>query len=152
MTKHFKGSGVILRFIEFMDVGSSNGWNMQQILPSKEVIARINQVFPLEPISANYSGEVMQRWRYSDGSGEIGVISSPLLKPSAMNALEHSSPRNEGFDFNTLLRSGKSDLEIANAVMNTWSARDDHYSEIRRSQTTNLSSGNRKVEMSYIGG
>lgn len=161
MAKHFKGSGIILRFIEFMDVGSSNGWNMEQVLPSKEVIARINEVFPLEPIEANYSGEVAQRWRYVDGSGEIGVISSVTqtfchectrARISTDGQMYLCLFANEGFDFKTLLRSGKSDLEIANAVMNTWAARDDHYSEIRGSQTASLSSSNRKVEMSYIGG
>jgi len=161
MAKHFKGSGVILRFIEFMDVGSSNGWNMEQVLPSKEVIARINEVFPLETIEANYSGEVAQRWRYVDGSGEIGVISSVTqtfchectrARISTDGQMYLCLFANEGFDFKTLLRSGKSDLEIANAVMNTWSSREDHYSEIRGSDTTNPSSNNRKVEMSYIGG
>ena len=161
MARHFKGSGVILRFIEFMDVGSSNGWNMEQVLPSKEVIARISATFPLEPIEANYSGEVAQRWRYADGSGEIGVISSVTqtfchectrARISTDGQMYLCLFANEGFDFKTLLRSGKSDLEIANAVMSTWSQRDDHYSEIRGSNTANQSSGSRKVEMSYIGG
>ena len=161
MAKHFKGSGVILRFIEFMDVGSSNGWNMEQVLPSKEVIARISAAFPLEPIEANYTGEVAQRWRYSDGSGEIGVISSVTqtfchectrARISTDGQMYLCLFANEGFDFKTLLRSGKSDLEIANAVMSTWSQRDDHYSEIRGSNTANQSSSSRKVEMSYIGG
>ena len=161
MAKHFKGSGVILRFIEFMDVGSSNGWNMEQVLPSKEVIAKISAAFPLEPIEANYTGEVAQRWRYADGSGEIGVISSVTqtfchectrARISTDGQMYLCLFANEGFDFKTLLRSGKSDLEIANAVMSTWSQRDDHYSEIRGSNTANQSSGSRKVEMSYIGG
>ncbi|MBU3549652.1 MULTISPECIES: GTP 3',8-cyclase MoaA [unclassified Polynucleobacter] len=161
MAKHFKGSGVILRFIEFMDVGSSNGWNMEQVLPSKEVIARIHEAFPLEPVEANYTGEVAQRWRYVDGSGEIGVISSVTqtfchecsrARISTDGQMYLCLFANEGFDFKTLLRSSKSDLEIANAVMNTWSTRNDHYSEIRGSHTANLLSGNRKVEMSYIGG
>ncbi|MBU3606207.1 GTP 3',8-cyclase MoaA [Polynucleobacter sp. MWH-Creno-3A4] len=161
MAKHFKGSGVILRFIEFMDVGSSNGWNMAEVLPSKEVIAKIHAVFPLEPIDANYSGEVAQRWRYVDGSGEIGVISSVTqtfchecsrARISTDGQMYLCLFANEGFDFKTMLRSGKSDLEIANAIMNTWSVRDDHYSEIRGSHTANLSTGSRKVEMSYIGG
>jgi cyclic pyranopterin phosphate synthase len=161
MAKHFKGSGVILRFIEFMDVGSSNGWNMAEVLPSKELIARIHEVFPLEPIEANYSGEVAQRWRYVDGSGEIGVISSVTqtfchectrARISTDGQMYLCLFANEGFDFKTLLRSDKSDLEIANAIMHTWAGRDDHYSEIRGSHTTNLSTANRKVEMSYIGG
>ena len=160
MAKHFKGTGVTLRFIEFMDVGSSNGWNMAEVLPSKEVIARINEVYPLEPIEANYSGEVAQRWRYADGSGEIGVISSVTqtfchectrARISTDGQLYLCLFANEGFDFKTLLRTGKSDLEIANAIMNTWAARDDHYSEIRGSNTA-TSAATRKVEMSYIGG
>ena len=161
MATHFKNSSIILRFIEFMDVGSSNGWNMAEVLPSKEVIARINEVFPLEPIEANYSGEVAQRWRYIDGSGEIGVISSVTqtfchectrARISTDGQMYQCLFANQGYDFKTMLRSGRSDLEIANAIMNTWSHRDDHYSEIRGSHTANLSTGNRKVEMSYIGG
>ena len=161
MAKYFKGTGVILRFIEFMDVGSSNGWNMAEVLPSKEVIARINEVFPLEPIEANYAGEVAQRWRYLDGSGEVGVISSVTqtfchectrARISTDGQMYQCLFANQGFDFKTMLRSGRSDLEIANAVMSTWAERDDHYSEIRGSNTANLSTGNRKVEMSYIGG
>ncbi len=161
MATHFKNSGVILRFIEFMDVGSSNGWNMAEVLPSKDVIARINEVFPLEPIEANYSGEVAQRWRYVDGSGEIGVISSVTqtfchectrARISTDGQMYQCLFANQGYDFKTMLRSRSSDLEIANAIMNTWSHRDDHYSEIRGSHTANPSTGNRKVEMSYIGG
>ena len=161
MAKHFKNSGVILRFIEFMDVGSSNGWNMAEVLPSKDVIARIHEAFPLEAIEANYTGEVAQRWRYVDGSGEIGVISSVTqtfchectrARISTDGQMYQCLFANQGFDFKTLLRSGHSDLEIANAIMSTWSNRDDHYSEIRGLNTTNPSAGNRKVEMSYIGG
>ena len=161
MAKHFKGTGIILRFIEFMDVGSSNGWNMEQVLPSKEVIARINAAFPLESLEPNYPGEVAQRWRYADGSGEVGVISSVTqtfchectrARISTDGQMYLCLFANEGYDFKTLLRSGKSDLEIANAIMNTWSKRADHYSEIRGSHTPTLSTGVRKVEMSYIGG
>jgi len=161
MAKHFKGSGIVLRFIEFMDVGSSNGWDLTQVLPSKEVIAKIHEAFPLEPIGANYSGEVAQRWRYTDGSGEIGVISSVTqtfchectrARISTDGQMYLCLFANEGFDFKTLMRSGKSDLEISNALMAIWAARDDHYSEIRGSNTANPNSGNRKVEMSYIGG
>jgi cyclic pyranopterin phosphate synthase len=161
MAKHFKGSGIILRFIEFMDVGSSNGWNMAEVLPSKEVIASINAVFPIKPVESNYIGEVAQRWRYEDGSGEIGVISSVTqtfchecsrARISTDGQMYLCLFANEGFDFKTLLRSGKSDLEIANAIMNTWSARDDHYSEIRGSAIANQSTSHHKVEMSYIGG
>jgi GTP 3',8-cyclase len=161
MASHFKDTGVILRFIEYMDVGSSNGWNMAEVLPSKEVIARIHEVFPLEAIQANYSGEVAQRWRYLDGSGEIGVISSVTqtfchectrARISTDGQMYQCLFANQGFDFKTMLRSGRSDLEIANAIMNTWASRDDHYSEIRGSNTANPSTGSHKVEMSYIGG
>jgi len=161
MAKHFKGSNIVLRFIEFMDVGSSNGWDMTQVLPSKEVIARIHAAFPLEPIDANYQGEVAQRWRYVDGSGEIGVISSVTqtfchectrARISTDGQMYLCLFANEGFDFKTMLRSDKTDLEIANAIMSTWAGRDDHYSEVRGSHTANPASGHRKVEMSYIGG
>ena len=161
MAKHFKGSDTILRFIEFMDVGSSNGWDMSQVLPSKEVIARIHHEFPLEPIDANYLGEVAQRWRYVDGSGEIGVISSVTqtfchectrARISTDGQMYLCLFANQGFDFKTMLRSGQSDLEIANAIMATWAVRDDHYSEVRGSHTANSITPNRKVEMSYIGG
>ncbi|MEY4523646.1 MAG: Molybdenum cofactor biosynthesis protein, partial [Pseudomonadota bacterium] len=160
MAKHFKGSGVTLRFIEFMDVGSSNGWDMSQVLPSQEVVNRIHAVFPIEAIEANYPGEVAQRWRYVDGSGEIGFISSVTqtfchectrARISTDGQLYLCLFANEGFDFKTLLRSGRSDLEIANAIMSTWSGRNDHYSEIRGSNTAGSKSA-RKVEMSYIGG
>ena len=161
MAKHFKGSNIVLRFIEFMDVGSSNGWDMTQVLPSKEVIARIHAAFPLEPVDANYQGEVAQRWRYVDGSGEIGVISSVTqtfchectrARISTDGQMYLCLFANEGFDFKTMLRSDKTDLEIANAIMSTWAGRDDHYSEVRGSHTANPASGHRKVEMSYIGG
>ncbi|MBU3575166.1 GTP 3',8-cyclase MoaA [Polynucleobacter sp. UK-Mo-2m-Kol15] len=160
MAKHFKGSGVTLRFIEFMDVGSSNGWDMTQVLPSQEVADRINAIFPIEPMEANYPGEVAQRWRYLDGSGEIGFISSVTqtfchectrARISTDGQLYLCLFANEGFDFKTLLRSGRSDLEIANAIMSTWAGRSDHYSEIRGSNTIG-SNSSRKVEMSYIGG
>jgi cyclic pyranopterin phosphate synthase len=160
MAKHFKGSGVILRFIEFMDVGSSNGWDMSQVLPSQEVANRIHAVLPIEPIEANYPGEVAQRWRYLDGTGEIGFISSVTqtfchectrARISTDGQLYLCLFANEGFDFKTLLRSDRSDLEIANAIMSTWSGRNDHYSEIRGSNTAGSNSA-RKVEMSYIGG
>ncbi len=161
MAKHFQSTGIVLRFIEFMDVGSSNGWNMTQVLPSKEVIAKIHEAFPLEAIDANYPGEVAKRWRYVDGSGEIGVISSVTqtfchectrARISTDGQMYLCLFANEGFDFKSLLRSDKTDLEITNAIMTTWVARDDHYSEVRGSNTANPDTGNRKVEMSYIGG
>ena len=161
MAKHFRNSGVTLRFIEFMDVGSSNGWNLAEVLPSAKVIAMIHEHFPLEQIDPNYSGEVAQRWRYQDDAGEIGVISSVTqtfchectrARLSTDGQLFLCLFATQGFDFKTLLRSGKSDLEIANAVMHTWSSRDDRYSELRHLNTKDPKRADRKVEMSYIGG
>ena len=161
MAKRFKGNGIVLRFIEYMDVGSSNGWNMAEVLPSQEVIALIHSVHPLEAISANYAGEVAKRWRYQDGSGEIGVISSVTqafcsdcsrARISTDGQLYLCLFANKGFDFKSMLRSGKSDLEIANAIMSVWSKRDDRYSEIRGSISEQAKSLGPKVEMSYIGG
>ena len=161
MAKHFRNSGVTLRFIEFMDVGSSNGWNLAQVLSSADLIALIHEHFPLEQIDPNYSGEVAQRWRYQDDAGEIGVISSVTqtfchectrARLSTDGQLFLCLFATQGFDFKTLLRSGKSDLEIANAVMHTWSSRDDRYSELRHLNTKDPKRADRKVEMSYIGG
>ena len=161
MAERFKGNGIFLRFIEYMDVGSSNGWNMAEVLPSQEVIALIHSVHPLEAISANYPGEVAKRWRYQDGSGEIGVISSVTqafcsdcsrARISTDGQLYLCLFANKGFDFKSMLRSGKSDLEIANAIMSVWSKRDDRYSEIRGSISEQVKSLGPKVEMSYIGG
>lgn len=161
MAKHFRHSGVTLRFIEFMDVGSSNGWDMSEVLPSKAVIERINALYPLEPIEANYAGEVAQRWRYRDGAGEVGVISSVTqtfchectrARISTDGQLYLCLFASQGYDFKTMLRSGASDLEIANAIMGTWSQRTDHYSEIRGQATAEAARQSQKVEMSYIGG
>jgi cyclic pyranopterin phosphate synthase len=157
MARHFRGSGHILRFIEFMDVGSSNGWEMSAVVPSREVIARINEVFPLEPVEANYTGEVAERWRYVDRQGEIGVISSVTqafcstctrIRLSTEGKLYTCLFAQEGHDLRELLREGASDEELDRAIASVWSAREDHYSEIRTANTAGL----RKIEMSYIGG
>lgn len=169
MVKHFKGSGHILRFIEYMDVGASNGWQMQEVLPSKEVIAQINAVYPLENIDANYSGEVAQRWRFADGSGEIGVISSVTqtfchdctrARLSTEGKLFTCLFATSGQDLRGLVRGGYSDEQISASIAGIWKARSDNYSEIRSQQTVQLDSTStsqisdqrRKVEMSYIGG
>ncbi len=157
MARHFKGSGHILRFIEFMDVGASNGWRMDDVVPSREVIDRLDQAFGVEPLTPNYAGEVAERWRYRDGSGEIGVISS-VTRPfcgdcsrarlSTEGRLYTCLFADSGHDFRTLLRGGFSDDQIAGAIAALWSVRSDRYSEIRASQTADR----RKIEMSYIGG
>ena len=157
MAKHFKGSGHIVRFIEFMDVGSTNGWDMDRVVASKTLAAQINEVFPIEPIEANYEGEVAERWRYLDGSGEIGFISSVTqafcrsctrARLSAEGSIYTCLFATEGTDLRMLLRAGAADDQISNLISQTWSERSDNYSEIRTAETSSL----RKIEMSYIGG
>ncbi|MBC9071467.1 GTP 3',8-cyclase MoaA [Thauera sp. CAU 1555] len=157
LARHFRGSGHILRFIEFMDVGASNGWKMDEVLPSREVVERINQVFPLEPVDPNYEGEVAERWRYTDGAGEIGVISSVTqafcstctrIRLSTEGKLYTCLFAQQGHDLRSLLRSGADDATLDAAIARMWAAREDRYSEIRTANTAAL----RKIEMSYIGG
>ena len=158
MARHFRGTGHIVRFIEYMDVGSTNGWRLDDVVSGKEVVEMINRTFPLEPIDANYLGEVAQRYRYLDGQGEIGVITS-VTQPfcgdcsrariSAEGKLYTCLFATHGTDFRELLRSGATEAELDAAIASVWSRRDDRYSEIRTSQTVEIG---RKVEMSYIGG
>jgi len=157
MCRFFKGSGHILRFIEFMDVGSTNGWRMERVVPSRELAERINSALPIEPMDPNYRGEVAERWRYKDGSGEIGFISSVTqafcrdctrARLSAEGRLYTCLFATTGTDLRAPLRSGASDEEISAAIADVWRARADRYSEIRTSDTVKL----HKVEMSYIGG
>ncbi|WP_374484780.1 GTP 3',8-cyclase MoaA [Zoogloea sp.] len=157
LARHFRGSGHILRFIEFMDVGSSNGWRMDDVVPSAEVVRRIHAEFPLEPVDPNYTGEVAERWRYQDGGGEIGVISSVTqafcstctrARLSTEGRLYTCLFAQSGHDLRTLLRSGHSDAELSAAIGQVWQGRGDRYSEIRTAETAAL----RKIEMSYIGG
>lgn len=157
MARHFMGSGHIVRFIEFMDVGATNGWRMDAVMPSAEVIRRIDAELPLEPLDPNYRGEVAQRWRYRDGSGEIGVISSVTqafcrectrVRLSTDGVLYTCLFATQGYDLRALLRASASDDALAAAIGAIWSVRADRYSEIRTAETAAL----RKVEMSYIGG
>jgi cyclic pyranopterin phosphate synthase len=161
MARHFKGSPFILRFIEFMDVGASNGWNMADVVASSEVVRRIGAEMPLEPVAANYAGETAGRWRYADGAGEIGVISSVTqafcsdcsrVRLSTEGKLYTCLFATRGHDLRALLREGRSDLEISNAIAQLWRVRADRYSETRTINTAGLERGARKVEMSYIGG
>jgi cyclic pyranopterin phosphate synthase len=157
MARYFRGTGHILRFIEYMDVGNTNGWRMDDVVPAAEVISTIDAEMPLEPAEANYLGEVASRWRYRDGSGEIGVITS-VTQPfcgtctrarlSAEGALYTCLFAARGFDLRRLLRGGASDEEISQAIQSVWRVRDDRYSEIRSLNTVALP----KVEMSHIGG
>ena len=152
-----KGSAYVLRFIEYMDVGSTNGWRMDDVVPSAEVIERINDAWALEPIDPDYPGEVAERWRYRDGTGEVGVISSVTrafcssctrMRLSTEGSLFTCLFAQEGHDLKALLRAGASDEAIRNEIAAVWQARTDRYSEIRTSQTSSL----KKIEMSYIGG
>jgi GTP 3',8-cyclase len=159
MARHFKDSPFILRFIEYMDVGASNGWKMDEVIPSAEVVRRIDAALPLEPIAPNYNGETAERWRYRDGGGEIGVISSvshafcrdcTRARLSTEGKLFTCLFATSGHDLRALLRSGRSDEEISSAVAHLWRARADRYSELRSSAAIGRAAS--KVEMSYIGG
>jgi cyclic pyranopterin phosphate synthase len=157
MARRFRGTGHILRFIEYMDVGSSNGWKLDEVVPSAEVVRRIAAEFPLAPIDANYPGEVAQRWRYLDGAGEIGVISSVTrafcdsctrIRLSTEGKLYTCLFAQSGNDLRVLLRAGKSDAELDAVLASLWQARQDRYSQLRMAATPDI----RKIEMSYIGG
>jgi cyclic pyranopterin phosphate synthase len=157
MAAYFRGTGHIVRFIEFMDVGASNGWRMDDVLPSREVIERIHAAFPLEQAEPNYTGEVAERWRYRDGGGEVGVISS-VTQPfcgdcsrarlSTEGRLYTCLFAAAGHDLRGLVRGGTDDARLAGSIAHLWSQRSDRYSEIRSNRTEGL----RKIEMSYIGG
>jgi cyclic pyranopterin phosphate synthase len=157
MAERWRASGHILRFIEYMDVGSTNGWRMDEVVPSAEVVQRISARWPLEPIEPNYPGEVAERWRYADGAGEIGVISSVTqafcssctrMRLSTEGALYTCLFAQHGHDLKALVRGGASDDALRDEIAAVWQRRADRYSEIRTSQTSSL----KKVEMSYIGG
>jgi cyclic pyranopterin phosphate synthase len=159
LARHFRNSGHILRFIEYMDVGASNGWRMDEVLPSAEVIARIAAEFPLAAIDANYPGEVAERWRYTDGGGEIGVISSVTqafcssctrIRLSTEGQLYTCLFARAGHDLRALLRHGAGDEALRREIAAVWRGRDDRYSEIRTAATALPERG--KIEMSYIGG
>jgi GTP 3',8-cyclase len=157
MARYFRGTGTILRFIEYMDVGHTNGWRLDDVVPAAEIVETIDAEMPLEPVEPNYQGEVAARWRYRDGSGEIGVISS-VTQPfcgdctrarlSAEGKLYTCLFAVKGHDLRALLRDGASDTELVDAISRIWRFRDDRYSEIRSAETVDLP----KVEMSYIGG
>lgn len=161
MARHFKDTPYILRFIEYMDVGSSNGWKLDEVIPSAEVVRRITEQMPLEQIPMVYVSDTAERWRYTDGKGEIGMISS------VTKAFCHSCVRARistegvlytclfavgGFDLRAMLRNNKSDGEISAAIAQVWRQRDDHYSELRSAQTVGVNTAANKIEMSYIGG
>jgi len=157
MARFFREKGYILRFIEYMDVGHTNGWRMDDVVSANEIIQMVNAEMPLEPLNPNYQGEVAGRWRYKDGSGEIGVVASvtqPFCRDcnrarlSAEGDLYTCLFAVEGFHLRDLLRGGATDDEVSQAIAKTWNKRSDRYSELRSKNTTSLP----KVEMSHIGG
>lgn len=161
MARHFRGSPFTLRFIEYMDVGTSNGWELGEVVPSHEIVSHIDAELPLEPLGATSLGETAARWRYRDGGGEIGVISSVTqafcgtcnrARVSTEGKLFTCLFASEGHDLRALLRGGVDDAELAAAMASIWGARDDRYSEIRSTLTPELRAARPKIEMSYIGG
>jgi len=157
MARFFRGTGRILRFIEYMDVGSSNGWRLNDVVSAREIVATIDRELPLEPIEKNYPGEVAERWRYRDGSGEIGVIASVTqafcadctrARLSADGSLYTCLFATQGHDLRGLVRGEMNDAQITDAIAAIWTSRDDRYSELRSEETVGL----KKIEMSFIGG
>ncbi len=157
MARHFHGSGKIIRFIEYMDVGHTNQWNLDDVYTAAEIVDELRKEFDIEPAEPNYRGEVAKRWRYRDGGGEIGIIASvtqPFCQDctrarlSAEGKLYTCLFATQGRDLRHLLREGASDKYIADVVGRVWSRRDDRYSETRTSESPLLP----KIEMSYIGG
>ncbi|MES2412793.1 MAG: GTP 3',8-cyclase MoaA [Pseudomonadota bacterium] len=163
MVRHFRNTGAVLRFIEYMDVGATNGWRMDEVLPSAQVMARINEVFPLQSMMPNYAGETAERWRHADGGGEVGMISSVTkafcgdcnrARLSTEGKLFLCLFASQGHDLRALLRGGFDDAQIAAAVGHIWQARSDRYSEQRAALPADTAApgNNKRVEMSYIGG
>jgi GTP 3',8-cyclase len=157
LAEHFRWTGTTVRFIEYMDVGHSNGWRMDDVVPAAEIVGRIDDRWPIEAVDAGYRGEVARRYRYRDGGGEIGVITS-VTEPfcgdctrarlSADGRLYTCLFATAGHDLRSVVRSGASDADLADALRAIWTRRDDRYSELRTLETVDLP----KVEMSYIGG
>ena len=179
MARHFRGSGHIVRYIEYMDVGNSNGWELADVVSAREIVERIDERYPLEPVGANYPGEVANRWRYRDGAGEIGVIASvsqpfcggcTRARLSAEGRLYTCLFATSGHDFRATLRTGATDEELRSRLARIWGRRDDRYSELRTAATPSpdarrgagaaagtegrapVTKKTPKIEMSYIGG
>jgi cyclic pyranopterin phosphate synthase len=161
MARHFRGTPVVLRFIEYMDVGATNGWRMDEVLPSADVIARLNAEFPLEAMAASQSGETAARWRYRDGQGEVGAISSVTqafcrdcnrARLTTEGRLFLCLFGTQGHDLRALLRGDRTDPQVAHAIAAIWRGRGDRYSELRAALPPAPADGARRVEMHYIGG
>ena len=162
MAERFRGTPHIVRFIEYMDVGATNGWRLDDVVPAREIVETIGRTYPLLPVEPEYPGEVARRWRYADGAGEIGVISSVTApfcgactraRLSAEGRLYTCLFATEGFDLRGLVRSGASDASLSEAIGSLWGRRADRYSELRSRNTSPEPPGSgRRIEMSYIGG
>ncbi|WP_218511416.1 GTP 3',8-cyclase MoaA [Variovorax sp. dw_308] len=164
MARHFRNTGVVLRFIEYMDVGATNGWRMDEVMPSAEVIALIAKEHPLRPLEPSAPGETAQRWAYADGAGEIGVISSVTqafchdcsrARLSTEGQLYTCLFASHGDDLRPLLRGDADDAQLLSAIGHIWQGRADRYSELRALRAPDLAADTgaaRRVEMSYIGG
>ena len=168
MARHFRGTGTTLRFIEYMDVGATNGWRMDEVLPSAELIERLRAELPLVQLDPSSPGETAERWGYADAQGqhdpalgEVGVISSVTqafchdcnrARLSTEGRLYLCLFASQGYDLRSLLRGGASDADIASAIAPIWQQRNDRYSELRSSLPADTGQGARRVEMSYIGG
>jgi cyclic pyranopterin phosphate synthase len=161
LARHFRETPHILRFIEFMPVGETNHWHTEEVVSAAEIVELIGAEFPIEPVEANYRGEVAKRWRYKDGKGEIGIIAS-VTQPfcgdctrsriSAEGKLYTCLFAVRGHDLRALIRSGASDEDLAAKLAEIWRVRGDRYSELRAQNAVDPATGERKVEMSYIGG
>ena len=159
--RYFRGTGAIVRFIEFMDVGTKNGWELSKVVSSAEILELIGAEFPIEPVEPNYLGEVASRYRYTDGEGEIGIISSvsvPFCGDCSRARLSTDGKlftclfATGGTDLKTPMRDGASDVELAEIIGKVWKNRDDRYSELRSKVTEFSDPKNEKIEMYYIGG
>ncbi|MYA20779.1 MAG: GTP 3',8-cyclase MoaA [Chloroflexi bacterium] len=157
LARRFKGTGTVLRFIEYMDVGVTNGWRLDDVVPARELVERIDAALPIEPLEPSYRGEVAKRWRYRDGEGEIGFITSvsapfcgdcTRARISADGSLYTCLFAVAGTDLRAPLREGADDAALAELLTGVWSEREDRYSEIRSADTEDLP----RIEMSYIGG
>ena len=161
MARHFKGTGIVLRFIEYMDVGATNGWRMDEVMPSAEVVKLIHAELPLVQLDPSSPGETAERWGYADGGGEVGVISSVThafchdcnrARLSTEGRLYLCLFASQGYVLRELIRGPTTDEDIASAIGHIWSGRTDRYSELRSTLVPDTGTGARRVEMSYIGG
>ena len=161
LARHFRGSGHVLRFIEYMDVGATNGWVLDDVVPAAELAERVGAELPIEPLEPSYRGEVARRWRYLDGGGEVGFITSvsapfcgdcTRARLSADGSLYTCLFAVLGTDLRAPLRSGATDAELLDLLRGVWRVRDDRYSELRSAATPDLVSAGPRIEMSYIGG